>query len=171
MGVLETAFQLADSWENHPIDRKFLAWASLFHDCAKELPKDERIRVAQENSCRWGRELLEFNKLNHAPLSAKILQGQYRIDDRDTLMAIAYHPTGHPDLNPIGWAVYIADYLEPNRLYFPEREAWLEQACMNPLKGLRLITDLRIDVVKQKNKPLHPLALDFKHFLESLDSL
>lgn len=170
-GVLETSLLFADSWNALSIDRESLAWAALFHDCAKELPKEERNRLAQENSFQWGKELLDHNKLNHAPLSAKLLHERHGIENQDILMAIAYHPTGHPDLTPIGWAVYIADYLEPNRNYFPEREEWLKKACQNPLDGLRLISDLRIRVVKEKNIPIHPLAIDFDNYLKNLKSI
>jgi len=74
LGVFHTAFQLADSWENHPVDRLSLAWASLFHDCGKEIPKEERRHLSNIGSIQYGEELLSIAKLNHAPLGAWLLQ-------------------------------------------------------------------------------------------------
>ncbi len=171
VGVMETAFQLADAWNPFPVDRTFLAWASLFHDCAKNLSRDARHRLLNDGPVPYGQELLEYAKIAHAPLSAKLLQDEYQIRDSGVLMAVAYHPTGHPDLTPIGWMVYIADYLEPGRVYFPKREDYLRVACADPLEGLKLVTRLRMECVQRKNKPQHPLVVQFQQFLENQVSL
>ena len=60
---------------------------------------------------------------------------KWDVHDPDVLTAVAYHPTGHPELNPIGWAVYLADYLEPGRTYFFEREEMYQAALKDPLMG------------------------------------
>lgn len=171
LGVMETAFLLANSWKNYPVDPTLLAWASLFHDCGKEIPKEERKRLSSNGSVSYGREFLEISKLNHAPLGALLLRDHYGINDRDALMAIAYHPTGHPDLAPIGWLVYIADFLEPGRTYMPDRNEYLKKACLDPLLGLKEVTKLRFDAVHQKNKCAHPIAEQFKVFLDGLNFL
>lgn len=171
VGVMETAFRLADNWKMFAVDRVQLAWASLFHDCAKNLSKDERHRWLNNGPLPYGEELVPYSKIVHAPLSAKILQEVYGIHNRDVLMAVAYHPTGHPDLAPIGWMVYIADYLEPGRSYFSKREEYLHTACAEPLEGLKLVTRLRMEAVRHKNKTQHPLAVKFQQYLESLESL
>lgn len=171
VGVMETSFQLADAWKTIPVDRQLLAWASLFHDCAKNLSKDARRRLLNDGPVPYGQELLEYAKIAHAPLSAKLLQNLYAIQDPGVLMAVAYHPTGHPGLTPIGWMVYIADYLEPGRSYFPDREEHLRAACADPLEGLKRVTRLRMESVRQKNKPQHPLAVQFQQHLDRLESL
>ncbi len=171
LGVLQTAFQLADSWKNHPVDRLSLAWASLFHDCGKEIPKEERRHFSNNGSIQYGEELLSIGKLNHAPLGAWLLQSHHGISDRDILMAVAYHPTGHPLLTPIGWLVYIADFLEPGRTYFPNRLQYLQEACADPLAGLKRVTQLRVEAVLNKEKPIHPLTQQFKEMLDNRDSI
>ncbi len=168
VGVAETAFLLADSWKNYPVDSTLLAWASLFHDCAKESRKE---RWTGEKPVLYGNELLDIPKLFHAPMSAWTLQYEYGIVDPSALMAVSYHPTGHPDFTPIGWMVYISDFLEPGRVYFEQREEFLEQACADPLTGLRLVTGLRLEAVRKKGKPIHPIAQRFKKFLDSKNSL
>jgi len=168
VGVYETCVLLADSWKDYPVDRILLEWAALFHDCGKELSDEQTKELLNDGPVCWGAELLEFKKLRHAPLGAKLLQRDYGVDNEDVLKAIAYHPTGSPLLTPIGWMVYIADYLEPNRGEFADREKMLQQACADPMKGLRLMANLRIQVVKQKGKPVHPLALEFRKHLKTM---
>ncbi|MEW6237121.1 MAG: bis(5'-nucleosyl)-tetraphosphatase (symmetrical) YqeK [Candidatus Omnitrophota bacterium] len=168
VGVYETCVLLADAWKNYPVDRDWLMWAALFHDCGKELSGAQTEELLNDEPLRWGAELMEFKKLRHAPLGAKLLQMEYGVENDDVLKAVAYHPTGSPELTPIGWMVYIADYLEPNRSGFEDREMMLEQACADPMKGLRLMADLRIQVVKKKGKTVHPLAVEFRKYLKLL---
>ncbi len=170
-GVLETAFELSHAWKDYPVEPGLLAWAALFHDCAKELPLDTRERIIKQNEFDFGKELISNLKLSHAPLGAFLLETQYGMDHPDVLSAVAYHPTGHPDLTPIGWLVYIADYLEPGRTYIPNRDMLIEEASNDPLTGLRLITNLRISMVLQKGKKVHPLARKYQAYLEGIDSL
>ena len=171
VGVMETAFLLADSWENYSIDRTDLAWASLFHDCGKEIPKADRARICSKNSFSHGKELIDTTKLNHAPIGAKLLHDNYGIKNKDVLMAVAYHPTGHPELSPIGWIIYISDYLEPGRTSMENREEYLQKACDDPLQGLKIVTEIRIKTVRKKNKPIHPMANKFKKYLDNLKSI
>jgi len=74
-------------------------------------------------------------------------------------------------LTPIGWLVYIADFLEPGRTYFPNRLPFLQEACENPLTGLKRVTQLRMEAILNKEKPIHPLTQQFKEMLDSRDSL
>ncbi len=171
VGVMETAFLLADSWINHPVDRVLLAWASLFHDCGKEISKEKRKKFSENGRAIFGRELLDNTKLNHAPFGAWILHKQYEITSKDVLMAVAYHPSGHRDLTPIGWMVYIADFLEPGRTYLSNREEVLERSCSDPLTGLREVTQLRIDSILIKGKPILPITQQFHEYLSSVSSI
>jgi predicted HD superfamily hydrolase involved in NAD metabolism len=171
LGVLEASFRLADAWEHYDIDRRLLAWAALFHDCAKELTKSKQIRLVNNGNLIYGRELIHTSKLSHAPLGALLLQTKYGMDHPEVLMAVAYHPTGHSDLTPIGWIVYMADYLEPGRAYVENRDEILDAACNDPLTGLRMVTDLRISMVLKKGKDVHPMAEQFKTHLEQMTML
>ena len=170
--VYKTAMTIAKAWEkNNPVDRKNLAWAALFHDCAKDLSKDEQKSLMQDGSLLFGQELAEKKKLLHAPLGAKILSLRYGINDPDVLMSVAYHPTGHPDFPWIGWIVYAADYLEPGRIYFEDREKIFDVVCKNPIDGLRSLSQLKMDSVMQQGKTIHPMAEKVHYFLLNTNHL
>ncbi len=171
VGVCQTAFLLAQKWKDYPVDPVKLAWAALFHDCAKELNYHEIGHLVKLGLSPYGLELMTSKKLCHAPLGAAALKHWYNQKDEEVHLTVAYHPTGSPQLTPIGWMVYIADYLEPNRPFFQEREELLQQACEDPLTGLKMITNLRINTVVNKGRSVHPLGRKFKEYLDSLTVL
>lgn len=168
---METAFDLAGAWSQFDIDRTHLAWAGLFHDCAKELNKEQRAALPTNGRVVYGKELMRLPTLVHAPHGALMLKETFNITDYDVLMAVAYHPTGHPNLTPLGWIVYIADYLEPGRSYFDFREDFLETARKDPLAGLKLVSDSKIKTVQDKGRLVHPIAYEVKTYLDSLQKL
>jgi len=59
-------------------------------------------------------------KLLHGPAAAEKLR-QEGIDDESLLTAVAYHTIGHVQLDDLGRALFIADYIEPGRKYEPAR--------------------------------------------------
>lgn len=169
--VLETAFELVKAWNGMPLDETQLAWAGLFHDCAKELPKPEQDRLLEKYPLKYGAELLSTPSLIHAPLGTLLLPEQYHIDYPDVLQAVAYHSTGHPTLRPIGMIVYMADYLEPGRYYHEERKGLLESALKDPLQGLRDVTNYRIEYLKASNKTINDTVIEFQNYLNSVNEL
>lgn len=171
LGVMETAFELADAWKQYDIDRTHLAWAALFHDCAKELNKKQREALPSDGRIVYGKELMRLPTLVHAPHGALMLKDTFGVSDYGVLMAVAYHPTGHPNLTPLGWAVYIADYLEPGRSYFDFREDYLDQARKDMLTGLRLVSGSKIRAVQDKGRLVHSIAYEVKTYLDSLQKM
>ena len=169
--VLVTCGTLAQAWNFPYAKRESLEWAALFHDCAKEIPREESLRWLQVDGCPFGSELLDTPGLVHAPLGARIVKQRYGITNPDVLRAIAYHATGHRDLTSIGWMVYIADYLEPGRKFVKNRDVLINESCADPLTGLRLVTELRHHLTGAKGRRIHPLALEYRAYLESIERL
>lgn len=100
--------------------RDALRWraAGWLHDALRETPPDElRALVAEPLRTLPG-------KLLHGPAAAERLRAE-GMNDEPLLLAIAYHTLGHPDLDELGRALFIADYIEPGRRYHPERLAAL----------------------------------------------
>jgi len=169
--VLETAFHLLKAWDRHPVDETSLAWAGLFHDCAKELPAPEQNRLLESYPLKYGAELLSTPSLIHAPLGTLLLPEKYHIDFPDVLQAVAYHSTGHPTLRPVGMIVYMADYLEPGRYNHDERKKLLDSALEDPLKGLRDVTNYRIEYLKESNKAINDTVIEFQNYLNSVEEI
>ena len=89
--------------------------AGLLHDALK----DERPRVLRDlvtEASDWPGPLL------HGPACAELLRRE-GVDDESFLLAISHHTTGHPDFDRLGEALYLADYLEPDRRGMAMRRA------------------------------------------------
>ena len=90
----------------------------------------------------------------HGPAAATRLAG--KVDPR-VIQAIRYHTIGHPSLDLLGRALYLADYLEPGREFLPE---WTEALRRRMPAGL---DEVLVEVLGQRirrlievRKPLRP---------------
>jgi HD superfamily phosphohydrolase YqeK len=90
----------------------------------------------------------------HAPAAAARLAAD-GVDDHALLRAIAWHPLGHPDLDRLGHALYLADYLEPGRTHAPARAAgWRERVPGEMDTVLREVAAERIAYALRCRRPL-----------------
>lgn len=168
--VMKTSFEIFDAWKLPDEKRTTMAWASLFHDCAKENPPAKMQEWIDRGPAPYGMELLDTPGLVHATVGTIILQQEYGISDDEILTAVAYHSTGHADQSPIGWIVYLADILEPGRTFIGGREEYLKTSMSDPLEGLRQVTVLRHSISDGKGRDVHPAALQFKDHIFSISS-
>ena len=102
LGVADTAKKLA---EFYGCDTEKAYVAGLLHDCAKNIPHDEAIKMCQEPS------------LIHAVLGAFLAETKFGVSDRDILNAIYYHTTGHENMPLLTKIIYISDAIEPTRTH------------------------------------------------------
>ena len=103
---------LLEDWAmmgNVPADER-TRWvaAGYLHDAVKGKPEAE-LRALLTGAQR---DLPE--PILHGPAVAELLRRE-GVDDRELLLALAYHTLGHPDLGRTGCALYAADFLEPGR--------------------------------------------------------
>ncbi|HUF50937.1 MAG TPA: HD domain-containing protein [Longimicrobiales bacterium] len=84
--------------------------AGLLHDALREVaPAQLRPLVPEPLRDLPG-------KLLHGPAAAARLRAE-GVSDESLLCAITYHTIGHPELDELGRALFIADYIEPGRRY------------------------------------------------------
>ncbi len=99
-------------------EAEVLRWAATgwLHDVLRDAdPKELVHEVAGDERDLPGKVL-------HGPAAASRLRGQ--VHDR-VATAIRYHTIGHPDLDELGRALYLADFLEPGRDFDNEWRASL----------------------------------------------
>jgi 2-amino-4-hydroxy-6-hydroxymethyldihydropteridine diphosphokinase len=101
-------------------DTDCIRWraAGFLHDALREVPPED-LRDVVPPSLRT-----LSGKLLHGPAAAERLRRD-GVDDESLLRAVAYHTIGHPELDQLGRALFIADYIEPGRRYAPDRLAVL----------------------------------------------
>lgn len=89
--------------------------AGLLHDCAKCIPKDEKLKKSK----KLGLPINESEKadpdLLHGKLGAYYAKEKYGVKDEGILSAITWHTTGHPGMSMLDKIIFVADYIEPNR--------------------------------------------------------
>ena len=95
--------------------------AGLVHDCAKEIPFDETVRLLRENGYEPDEDELSAPGILHAPLGAIVAKDEFGIEDAGILGAVRFHTTGRPAMSTLEKIIYIADFTEPSRKY-PEAE-------------------------------------------------
>lgn len=113
LGVTESSIELAN---RYGADVKKAELAAIFHDYAKFRPKDEMrgIIVSQGMTST----LLDFHsELWHAPVGAYLVEKEAGITNTEILDAIRYHTSGRVGMTLLDKVIYLADYIEPGRLF------------------------------------------------------
>ncbi len=158
--VAETAVSLAQRWG---LDKEKAFCAGLLHDSAKEIPKEEAIRLLED----YGYIPDEVEKsswaLLHAPLSEAFARDIFKVCDEEILNAIRYHTTGRANMSLLEKVIYLADIIEPNRSY--DKVSEIRELSYKDLdKAVLKAADLSIEYTLKQGNLLHKdtiLARDY----------
>ncbi|MFH1738109.1 MAG: bis(5'-nucleosyl)-tetraphosphatase (symmetrical) YqeK [bacterium] len=162
LGVRDTVLDLHKAWGLDCSDRDFLIQAALLHDFAKDMGRKKLLKASRKGWITFGTELVDSPSLMHAPLSAAYAEHRFGLHDPRALVAIAYHPTGHPDFDFLGLALFLADYLEPTRAFENKRERLLSLAREKPYQATLEVVSDKFHYVRLKGREIHPVALAFE---------
>lgn len=113
-GVQKTAGELA---KHYGLDVEKAELAGLMHDCVKNLPAEEMLKLCSELGCELDFVTQREHKLIHAPLGAYYVKKVFGVDDDEIFNAIYWHTTAKADMTMFEKILYIADVIEPNRNY------------------------------------------------------
>lgn len=91
-------------------DRDVERWraAAFLHDVLRDADWDQLRQEAGPLFLHLPGPLL------HGPVAAQRLEAE-GVTDGDLLRAVAYHTVGHPELDLLGQALFVADFVEPGR--------------------------------------------------------
>ncbi len=111
-GVRVTAMELARRYGADPAKAEL---AALFHDM---------YRGVSENSLNYyvkhlGLDEKYMNNCNlaHGKIAAIVMKRDFEITDDDIVNAVSYHTTGRENMSLLEKIIYLADAIEPNRVY------------------------------------------------------
>ena len=111
--VVERCIEYAKIYD---IDIEKIKIAGIAHDIAKEIPKEERINIAE----KYGIKLDEIEKINtpliHAKLGAVIAKKDFGCSD-DICEAIKWHTTGKENMSLMEKILFMADATGKDRIY------------------------------------------------------
>lgn len=99
-------------------DREAALRAAWLHDAWRSSAVEEAveaIRAAGEEPDPWS--LRHAPVLLHAQVAAVWARSEVGERDPRVLLAVRHHPTGHPDWEDVGRALYVADFCESTRAF------------------------------------------------------
>lgn len=137
-------------------ERTRIRWRAtgLLHDALKEEAL-EALRPLVDGAEAWPDPLL------HGPACANRLRAA-GIDDEPLLRAIAFHTTGHRDLDTLGQALYMADFLEPGRLALGRERADLRHRLPGDWHAVLVdVATEKIGILIDAFIPLSPTTAGF----------
>mgnify|MGYP006279318505 CR=1 FL=1 len=143
--------------------------AALLHDYCRNLDGAALLAAAAAHGLHIDAHAQAKPVLLHGPVAAAQLAADGHLKDEDVLDAIRWHTTGRPALAPLGQALYVADFSEPNRKY-PEAAATRDRFRRHGLEhALRYATAQKHAFSQKKGNPVHPQAEAFYHWVHAYD--
>ena len=112
--VANTAEDLALA---HDLEADRVRLAALLHDTAREIGREEFLKLAEEWHLQVGDAERQSPKLLHGPVAAELARRELGVDDEEVLEAVKAHTTGRPRMGPLALVLYVADKIEPARDY------------------------------------------------------
>ena len=149
--VAETAEHLA---KLHGLDPERARLAGLLHDTAREVGKEELLRVAEEDGLPVGGFERERPILLHGPVAAELAMEDLGVEDGEILDAVRAHTTGEPGMGPLALALFVADKIEPGREQ-PGVEDLRELASVSLLRAARAALEDSISYNERRDRPAH----------------
>ena len=161
-GVRVTAIKLAEKYGADPQKAEI---AALFHDMYRG--------VAQNTLNYYVKHLgldskyVDNANLAHGKIAAIIMERDFDVKDPDIINAVSFHTTGRAGMSILEKVVYLADAIEPNRVYpgvdelRREADEDLDKACLLSLKNTA-------DFVRSAGKYLDEDTLHAKDYLEKV---
>lgn len=112
--------------------------AALFHDFFRGV--SEAVLNGYVRQLGLGPLYLDNANLAHSKIAAYIMERDYNVEDQDVINAVKYHTTGRAGMSKLEKIIYLADAIEPNRLYPGIEEIRelamldLDEACLASLQ-------------------------------------
>ncbi len=161
--VMDIARDLA---QRHGMDPERASLGMLAHDVARAMSDKELIQGATELGLPIGVVESRVPVLLHGPVGAEILHREDGLADDMLYLAVYWHSTGHPSLDPLGKLVFLADKLDPQKIsYYPYipllRELALDDLDRALLEFLTRETIARIS----KGELVHPASYELLNSL------
>ncbi len=160
--VADTAERLAGI---HNLDPGRARLAALLHDSAREMRKEDMLRLAGEKGIHANDLERERPMLLHGPVAAELAREDLGVEDDEVLDAVRAHTMGEPGMGPLALALYVADKIEPDRDQ-PGVETLRKLALKDLRKAAMVALDRSISHNEERGRPTHPRSYEALEWLE-----
>ena len=152
--VKKMAVKLARRWGTDP---EKAAMASILHDSAKELPKQELLQIFADNAIIAENAPARPSPVWHGIAAAILAETQWGITDPEILSAIRCHTTGKPGMSKLDKIIYLADMTSAERDW-PGVEKLRKLELKNLDAAMLAALKQTNDFVLSQGKPLDPMS-------------
>jgi HD superfamily phosphohydrolase YqeK len=129
--------------------------AGYLHDALRDESTEQLRSMVSERMKHFTGGLL------HGPAAAEQLRRD-GVRDESLLRAIEFHTIGHPSLDELGQALFIADYIEPGRTFEPVRLAVLRARMPAALdQVLKEVLSWRMERLLREGRPIRTETATF----------
>ncbi|GHU51194.1 hypothetical protein AGMMS49975_03860 [Clostridia bacterium] len=163
LGVCDEAESLA---RHYGADIRKARIAAVLHDCAKDLPADEKIDACEKYGIKLDEILREQIDLTHSFIAEKIAEIELKIDDREILDAIACHTTGRAGMTLLDKIIYVADCIDKFREPYEGIDEIRKLAYVSLEKATIRGIKSTITINNEKNRKILPISLEALEDLE-----
>ena len=164
IGVAVEAVRLA---EIYGFNRRKAYITAMFHDCAKELPVEEKLSKCNKWDIPLDSVMRSQIDLAHGLLSAEIAKQEFNVEDPEILNAIRFHTTGCEHMSLLDKILLTADCIEPSRKNIAGLDEIREAAPTDLDKAVALALRMKIAFTRSKKQTVHPLSIKA---LEEIDN-
>ena len=123
------------------------------------MPLDEMRALVQANKPDMDEEELNTRAVLHAPAGMVLAERDYGVRDRNILSAIRKHTLGDGSMSPMDALIYVADFIEPNRIPFPGLDKVRKAAEKDIYRAMCLAAELTESHLRSQGQTAHPRTL------------
>ena len=163
MEVVEMAKELGAA---HSINLTKVELSALLHDCSKQFTLQKMKELVKQEAALENYEHL--GELVHGFSGAIYARNVFGIEDTDILNAIRFHTIGRRGMSELEKITYIADAIEPSRMY-AEVDKIRKLAFLDLDSAVLMEADRKIEYLIKKGVVIHPYTVDMRnHLLEKI---
>lgn len=132
--------------------------AGLLHDCAKCLSDEKRIAICEKHNININEIERRNPFLLHAKVGSYFAMEEFHVTDQDIIRAILNHTTGRPGMSLLEKIIFVADYIEPNRVQAPNLKELRKIAFQDIDKALLIILEDTLRYLHSIDQEIDPMT-------------
>lgn len=143
------------------------AWfCGIVHDLARELTPDQTFEYCRNNGIGVDAEQEKSAVLLHGLVAVSMIEKLVGKIPQDWEKAVSVHTTGDSGMNDLALALFVADFIEPSRIYMTDerRGKYLEKSSLEEC-ALAVLQDI---IDHWNSKGAHGVSFQSEGMLEDL---
>ncbi len=165
--VMDTAMSLSRKYN---VSLKKTLIAALLHDCGRLKDDNEVLNKMKHYGIILDNGTSNNLNLQHSILGRYIASEEFGIEDSEILNAIRFHTTGRKNMTDIEKIIYLADAIEPDRVY--EGVGLIREMSLVDLDGALLASlEQTLGFLKEKNVSINKNTIEAIEWLKNTNKI